>query len=248
MSWYKKTSETIGKDFIKAYRANIENTIKEVKFILSVTKLKPPSEILDLCCGIGRHSIEFAKDGYKVTGLDISSAFLEIAKEKALSKKVNIKWICDDMRNIPFENKFDLVISIFGSWGYFEYEEENFEVFQKVSNSLKKNGLFFFDFLNHDWIIKHFQPFGWRQEENFLFLEKREYDILSGTHTSYVTTYNLKSLEKKEWIVKVRGYTFSQIKEMLQRANLDIISVYGDYDGRIFSLETPKMLILAQKK
>ena len=83
---------------------------------------------LDLCCGTGRHSIELAQRGFEVIGLDISETFLQIAQRKAAAKAISVRWLCRDMREIPYEDYLNLIINLYGSWGYFEDDGDNFRV------------------------------------------------------------------------------------------------------------------------
>lgn len=240
-------AEAIGQDYDAIYVPDSSAAQREVEFILNVTHLRPGASILDLCCGTGRHSIELAKRGFEVFGLDLSEAFLKIAKDKAASEAVNPTWLSGDMRVIPFENKLDLILNLNGSWGYFD-DEENFRVFAGVAKALKAGGHFFFNFFNHDWIMRNFQPLAWWQAGNseMYCMEKREFDILEGRHISHVIAIN-KNAEIKEWTISVRGYTFVEIKQMLERAGLQVLESYGDFQGRPFSVNTPQLILLTTK-
>lgn len=93
---------------------------------------------MDLGCGYGRHSLELAKRGYKVVGLDYSGYMINLARKKAKKENLNIKFIKGDMRKINFENHFDYVLSFFTSFGYFTKESERLRVIKEVYRALKK--------------------------------------------------------------------------------------------------------------
>ncbi|HJT54986.1 MAG TPA: class I SAM-dependent methyltransferase, partial [Ktedonobacteraceae bacterium] len=133
--WYKSF---FGKDYLRIYDfLTPERTELEVKCIIHLLKLPPGSTILDLCCGHGRHSIELAKRGYRVTGQDLSEVFLQHAQSDAEKQGVQVRWMQSDMRNIPFENEFDAVINIFTAFGYLENEDEDQLVLQQIQKALK---------------------------------------------------------------------------------------------------------------
>ena len=96
------TEKSTWEEFFDAYEPVYEdnvftkNTIREVDFLLDELSLKPDSSILDVGCGTGRHSIELAKRGYTVTGLDLSSEMLARAADAAKSTGVNVNWIRSD--------------------------------------------------------------------------------------------------------------------------------------------------------
>ena len=73
-----------------------KDTIQEVDFVLEELSLQPGDSILDVGCGTGRHSIELAKRGYTVTGLDLSSEMLVRAADAAQAAGVNVDWIHSD--------------------------------------------------------------------------------------------------------------------------------------------------------
>ena len=59
----------------------VEETKNEVDFLIDQLKLQGNEKILDLACGYGRHSLELARRGYDVTGIDITSEYIEYATE-----------------------------------------------------------------------------------------------------------------------------------------------------------------------
>ena len=99
------TGKSIWEAFFDAhapvYEDNIftKNTIQEVDFLLEELSLQQGSSILDVGCGTGRHSIELAKRGYIVTGLDLSSEMLARAADAAKSAGVTVEWIHSDATN-----------------------------------------------------------------------------------------------------------------------------------------------------
>jgi Cyclopropane fatty acid synthase and related methyltransferases len=148
--WYSPKKGLFNLEYFKINEKRVltpERTLREVNFIEEILHLKPGAEILDLACGVGRHSIELAKRGYKVTGLDINPALLKEARRRAKKQMVKIRWICKDMREITFQEKFDVVLNLFTSFGYFT-EKENQELISKVSKALKPQGYFVIE-VNH---------------------------------------------------------------------------------------------------
>ena len=103
-------------------------TKKEIDQIISLTGILSNSKILDLCCGLGRHSLELAERGFKVTGVDRTEKYLEKAKREASEKDISIEFIKDDMRNFKRSNYFNAIIIMYTSFGYFEDQNENMKV------------------------------------------------------------------------------------------------------------------------
>ena len=100
----------------------------EVEQVVKQTKLPKQAHVLDLACGVGRHSIEFAKQGFEVVGLDFSKPYLVEATKSALKTKTKIKFVNGDMKNLrPHFNvdSFDLVVSLYNSFGYFKSRSDD---------------------------------------------------------------------------------------------------------------------------
>ena len=89
-----------------------EDTKRQVDFLIDKLELKGNERILDLACGFGRHSLEFARRGYEVTGVDITPAYIRYAAKQAGKEKLNAAFICRDIRDISFENVFDVVVNM----------------------------------------------------------------------------------------------------------------------------------------
>ena len=94
---------------------------------------------LDLACGFGRHSLEFARRGYEVIGVDITKDYVEYANEQAEKEQLDASFIGTDIRALTFENEFDVVLNMAdGAIGYLEDDEENKKIFAVVARALKK--------------------------------------------------------------------------------------------------------------
>ncbi|MDO8538091.1 MAG: class I SAM-dependent methyltransferase, partial [archaeon] len=101
-----------------------ERTSTEVKGIINLLKLKVRDKILDIPCGYGRHSIELAKQGFNVVGVDINSVHLKQAKKNANNSNLDIIFEEKNMLNLKYQNEFDAVINMFYSFGFFEKDKE----------------------------------------------------------------------------------------------------------------------------
>src|ERR1039457_5861482 len=106
--------------------------------------------VLDLCCGPGRHAVEFARRGFTVTGVDRSAFLLERARERAAVAAAPVEWVLDDMREFRRPASFDLACNLFTSFGYFEREEDNLRVLRNVWESLRDGGALVMDMVGRE--------------------------------------------------------------------------------------------------
>lgn len=118
-----------------------DRTEVEVDRALAMLKLEGAERVLDLACGIGRHSLELRRRGFSVVGVDISTELLEIARQEAALQSLEIEFLQVDLRELDLSEEFDLVLSLNdGAVGYFETEEENFRTFEVISQALRPGG------------------------------------------------------------------------------------------------------------
>jgi SAM-dependent methyltransferase len=109
-SYFKELGDTLGEAYLRY--SFTKGTRQETEFLLSLLALPPDARILDVGCGPGRHAVEFAKAGLKVTGVDVSRRLLDVAAERARAARVPAAFFEVDARQMPFEDEFDAVVSI----------------------------------------------------------------------------------------------------------------------------------------
>lgn len=119
----------------------VEKTVSQVDFLWDVLQLNGTERILDLACGLGRHSIELAKRGCSVVGIDLTADYINEAKKNSKLENVCIDFQCKDIRDVRFQDEFDVVLNMAdGAIGYLEDEIENEKIFKVVSDALKSGG------------------------------------------------------------------------------------------------------------
>ena len=145
--WYEKLYDNYGNQYDK--EPFTQGTIGECDFIERELQYDKSLKIIDIGCGTGRHSIEFSKRGYDITGIDLSETQLEKAREKAKMHNLKIDFLQHDARNLPFENHFDVAIMLCeGGFPLMETGEMNYEILKNVTITLKSSAKLIFKTLN----------------------------------------------------------------------------------------------------
>ena len=221
---------------------------EQTEFMARALELPEGARVLDLCCGHGRHSVRLAQRGYRVTGLDLSTYHLRLAKAAARRAGVDIEWVHRDMREIPREaGPFDAVINVFTSFGYFEREEEDQKVLDGIARALKPGGRFFIDTMNRDWLMRNFSQSDWHERPDGGFhMERRRYDIHTGrinVDWFYVTAEG----QRRHQPHSERLYTFVEFAKMLEKAGMAVRETWGGFDGRELSMDSRRMIVLAER-
>lgn len=247
--------------YLKTYVDTVtpERTAKEVNLILERINLKKGGRILDLACGYGRHAIELARKGYRVTGVDFSKLFIELARNEAKKQNVHVSFIRDDMRKIAFKNKFDAIINMFTSFGYFDGKNDHVIVFRNISRALKPGGKFLMDLSNAlGWLLIMSQKGAIDKGSGLLTMLTKD-KLSNGLAVETKNEFNpesLRSLMTRTWREKgkTRDYTISvrvfflpELKKMMQENGLRVEKVWGKLDGSPFRMDSPRLVVLATK-
>ncbi|TME23647.1 MAG: class I SAM-dependent methyltransferase, partial [Chloroflexi bacterium] len=138
-----------------------ERTPIEIDQLEALLRLRPPVRILDVPCGQGRHAIELARRGYDVTGVDLSPYLLDVAKARAETAGVGVRWLEGDMRRRVSGQTFDLVLNLFTSFGYFLEEADDRLVVQAAAAMLEPGGRFLLEVINGERVMGHFVEREW---------------------------------------------------------------------------------------
>lgn len=221
-----------------------ERTNKEIEFIEKEMMLNKSMKILDLACGYGRHTTKLAEKGYKITGIDNNIEFLKLAKEDSQKKNLKIKYIHKDMRTINYKEKFDIVLLLFITFGYFS-DEENLNILKNISNALNINGMLCFDIFNRDVFLKNLPPFMVIEKENNLMIDRCTFDSINGRYIN--KRIIIKDGVRKDKPFSIRIYNFNEINQMLKEAGLIIHKVLGNWNSGKFTSESNRINIIAKK-
>ncbi len=221
-----------------------ERTDAEVGALVRLLGLDSPKKILDLACGFGRHTNRLAALGHKMTGVDLTPGFLEIARRDAIQRKVEVQYQQGDMRTIAFEGEFDCVMLLFSAFGYFN-DEENQKVMINLEKALKPGGMVIFDTLNRDEFLKEMRPFFVMEKEGNLMIDRTYFDSLQGR--LYNKRIVFRDGVRKDKPLFTRLYNPQEIKALVTQAGLELQHLYGGWDGSEFSSGSHRMVVIARK-
>lgn len=247
MAWYKELFA--GEDPARLhYYEESEKSQAEVTFIIEKLGLTPGMRVMDLCCGQGKHLVDFARRGYCAVGIELSDYMLDKCRENISREGLNAHIMHSDMREIDFNAEFDVVINMWTSFGYLESEEEDQKVLDQVARALKPSGWFVLDFVNHDSMIKRFLERTWIENTNGdLVTSERHYDPVTGRlHCTEKTLYCDGA--KREISHSIRLYTFTELARMLKLAGMTVGSVWGGFDGSELTMDSKHVLVAAQRR
>jgi SAM-dependent methyltransferase len=204
------------------------------------------SRVLDLSCGIGRHAIALAKDGFHVVGYDPSAFFLKRAiqdTKSQLGSTAHIKFYCGDMHSVVKvlrsngESDFDIIISMCNSIGY-TGTLDDINLFKQILSITANNGLLVTETENRDWRIKNFYPFVNHDYGKFLLYEKWKFNYETSTAESVSNFYERdRSGNKLDLLlnvsIKLRLYSLHELINMLSTAGWNFVKSYGGFNSTV---------------
>ncbi len=226
--------------------ARIAHTPAEVDSIKSLCKIQKEDTILDLCCGVGRHSLELARRGHKVVGVDRTKLYLDRAIANAKKENLEIEFVQDDMRTFYRKNSFDVVLSLFTSFSYFEDHEEQMLVLRNVYASLRAGGRFILESAGKEILARIFLRQNWSEWPHGFMMEEREaIENWSKMHNKWI--FIERNGKVHRWDVIHWIYSGSEIKEMLEKVGFSNVEVFGGLDGGPYDNEATRLVVVAIK-
>lgn len=220
-----------------------KGTNQEVDFILKVTGAAIGSAFIDVGCGPGRHSLELARRGMHVTGIDVSQDFIDIAqKNSAAEFRSNTEFLRLDARDLinhaSLHAKFDFAICLCqGAFGLMIDDQHDVEILAGIRRSLKEQGVLVLSAFNAYFSVKHHGD--------------ADFDALSGV--SHETTEIRNELgEVKNVDLWTGCYTPRELRLVFNLAGFDILSISsvepGRYSNAECSTELPEFLVVAKSR
>jgi hypothetical protein len=131
--------------------------------------------------------------------------------------------------------KFDAVVNLFSSFGYFSTDQKNKAVLQELISALKPGGLIAVHLINRDWLLKAYRPNDWGASGNTFTLEARKYDSDTKYIEGQTVVLDEKTGRAKRYFHRMRLYSKSEMLALMRECGLKNIRVYGDHMGSKFS-------------
>jgi SAM-dependent methyltransferase len=244
-NWHENTNFWKDFEFLAIGEFKELSGFDEVENILNLVSIPKNGKILDLGCGTGRHAIEFALRGFNVTGVDICDAYLKKAKLRAKQNKIKSTFLKCDMRKFCEPKKFDCVVNLGSSFGYFSDVEEK-KVIENIYRSLKNGGIFVMEnFHLKDNKLKGKKERDWRKFENYYLLGALE--ISNDGKYEYNQAVRIEGADHKEYSFRFRLYSKKELVSLLKSIGFKSVKTYKDFSGDSFK-EGGKKLVLVAKK
>jgi SAM-dependent methyltransferase len=217
-------------------------TVADVDFLEKTFDVKPGGRLLDVPCGNGRHSIELARRGYRVTGIDLSDAFLAAARTE-----LDADWRKGDMRELEVEpSAFDGAFCFGNSFGYLDHTGVA-AFLSALARALKPGAKLVIETgMTAESILPTLVQKRWHRFGDLMILSENRYDPWeSCLHIDY-TFVRGSVIETRPTAHYV--FTSAELRRMLEAAGFETLSFHAGMADEPYQLGSPRLVIIAQRK
>jgi SAM-dependent methyltransferase len=202
--------------------------------------------VLDLCCGFGRWAIPLAERGFRVTGVDRTAHFLEQARTRARKARVRIEWVRQDMREFVRPGAFDLALSMFTSFGYFDDKQEDLRVLRNIFTSLRPGGVLLMEMAGKEILARIFQPTtSTSLPDGNLLVERHE--VLDGWSRIRNEWTFIKGGKARTWRFHVTIFSGQELRDRLEQAGFTNVKLFGSFEGDDYGLNAQKLIAVGRR-
>ncbi len=213
--------------------------------------LEDGKRFLDVGCGTGSMTILLAKEGFDVTGVDLSTDMLMVAKEKAEAERVNLSLFQQDMRELEGLGVFDCVTILCDSLNYILTEEDVKRTFLSAGSHLKTGGLLLFDVHSLHKINEIFigQTFGSNEEKLSYIWQCYQGELENSVeHELSFFLQNEDSYERYDELHTQRTFSVDDYCNWLNECGFEHLDISADFKGIGPTEESERILFVARKK
>ncbi len=218
---------------------------EEVREAARMLGLRPEDPVMDSCSGVGRHSLEFARMGYRVTAVDRTEAYLEAARDSADADGLEIEFVLADVRTFIRKEAFSGIVNLFTSFGYFDTIEEELTLLRNYHESLREGGRLVIDVIGKELLAHNFKPSEWYEYDGMYVIAA--YSILEDWTKLHNRWVLYKDDEKYEFSFAHRIFSGEELKQLLRDAGFSDVRVYGDLKGSPYDVHAERLVACGTK-
>ena len=217
------------------------NREEEAKFIRQALRLRKGKRVLDAPCGDGEVALHLARFGIKVTGIDITPKFIGRARRKFRKEALPGEFYVMDLRKINYEAQFDAAYNWFGSFGYFS-DAENLDVLRRFARALRPGGRLLIEQLNRERILRQFRH---RHQVGDVKMTTKWHPKTKRVETLYTRQRDGK---RQSCRLSMRLYTPGEFSRLFARCGLEVVKIYGGWEGAEYRRGSRRLVIVGRKK
>ena len=204
-------------------------------------------EVLDLGCGPGRFAIPLAQKGFRVTGVDRTAFLLEKARMRAEAIRVEIGWVQQDMREFIRPEAFDLIVSMFTSFGYFADRRDDLTVLRNMLRNLKPGGVCIIDVNGKEGAARTLQPTTAEVRQDGAIVVKRCHVVDDWTRVRNEVIVIREGQPRRTFNFDVTLYSGQELRDRLESVGFGDVKLYGDLSGGEYGLDAERLIAVGRR-
>jgi SAM-dependent methyltransferase len=218
----------------------------EVDGLLALAGAAPGAAVLDLPCGVGRHTLELTRRGFRVTAVDRTAAYLERLRQALAAEGLSAEIVQADMRQFCRPGSFDLALNLFTSFGYFENQADDRAVAAGFHSSLRPGGVLVMELMGKEVLARIFQERRWSQEPDgsLMLQESRVQPGWGWIDNRWIL---IRETERVEFQVSHRLYSAVELSGLLTEVGFGPVTVYGDLTGAPYDHTAQRLVLVARR-
>jgi SAM-dependent methyltransferase len=247
VSYYDDLDGYFGEDYVRFHvpTINHKRTVDDVDLIVELLGLRPSDRILDAPCGQGRISNELAARGYYVVGLDQSAQLLDLAKNTAPLAAAP-RYIRADLRSMELSEKFDVSLSWYTSFGYFDDATDR-DILRRYRRTLVSGGRLLIDIQSIFRVASRLIPAGGENvtidgDGDDFMVDSVSFDAIASRLIGSRLTVSGEARRRQRY--GHRYFTAPELEQWLVEAGFNAVDFY-DENGLQFNLLSRRMIAVA---
>lgn len=243
-NWY--LDEQLWRDFYDCMFSpeDFQQADEQIESLLQMVGYMP-DRVLDLASGPGRHSLPLAERGCHVTAVD-SSAFLLSQLRARLRDELAVETVRKDMREFARPGSFDLITSMWTSFGYFDSEQDNLDLLTRCFDNLDDNGVLIIDTVGKEYLLRELQPVHCREYDSGRLLIERPVlnEAMTRIHIQWLLIDG-DTVKRKEFSHSI--YSGVELQDRLNAAGFRDVVLYGDWQAGAYDIDAERLIAVARK-
>lgn len=211
--------------------------------------LEARSRVLDLGCGAGRRTLELARRGHRVLGVDPDEKALAAARLAAKSERLNVHFMKQDLGELSYRAEFDAIVCFDGAFGRGESDRDDLRALECARKGLKPGGRILIDVVNKERLMRHFEPHTWEHGEEgkgAVVLDQVSFDFEKGRLHDKRTIVAGDGKRSPAYL-SLRIYALTELIAQCERAGLKYRQAWGGFDGTAYGMDSPRLIVLAER-
>ena len=227
-------------------KERVQDASGDVETIITITGARAPSKVLDIGCGPGRHCVELARRGFRVTGIDIHEPYLREAEKASSKLEIKPRFLKEDMRYFSFQEPFNGAVSMFQSLGYFDDPQDDLRTCRSIYNALESGGWLFIEMDGKEVAASKFEERTWLERNGrLILLEYSPEAAWTCLRNHWMFRDTDGSWHETEF--SYRLFSALELGRLLEEAGFSSIEFFGGMDGRPYDHNAERLMALAKR-